>query len=221
MPVSPSGSAEEMRPDRGRERAEHGLAVGQRDAADEMHDRMRVAVGGHGVPPRFGWRDLTPRRGPDGIGFVLQNSRYARTFRPGRVQRRISAFGFVSPNSQNALPLRPCGAEKVAVRWGSPLGSRELGSFRNSSPLPASPPQSGGEGNFGIWVRSARIYLRSPQAPTSTVELGLFRQNTCRPSPPCRDWLRSAKNHFRPSTGPPSPRPSPRGEREILRNDRL
>src|SRR5262245_29398170 len=39
----------EVRPDRGRYRAEHGLGVGQRDTTDEMYDRM-LAVGVHARP---------------------------------------------------------------------------------------------------------------------------------------------------------------------------
>ena len=43
------GQAQDMRSDRRRQAAEHRLAVGQRNAADEMHDRMPVAVCAHGV----------------------------------------------------------------------------------------------------------------------------------------------------------------------------
>src|SRR5262245_44641694 len=39
----------EVRPDRGRYRTEHGLGVGQRDTTDEMYDRM-LAVGVHARP---------------------------------------------------------------------------------------------------------------------------------------------------------------------------
>jgi hypothetical protein len=43
--------ADEMRSGRRRQGAEHGLGVRQRNAADEVHDRMLAAVRAHGWPP--------------------------------------------------------------------------------------------------------------------------------------------------------------------------
>ena len=65
--------ADEMRPDRLGQRAEHGLAVGQRNAADEMHNRMLAAVSHRGGPLFCGtadisattsWRGSPPRSRP-------------------------------------------------------------------------------------------------------------------------------------------------------------
>ena len=46
MPVSPSEGAR-GRPDRSRQSAKHGFRIRQRNAADEMHDRMPAAGGAH------------------------------------------------------------------------------------------------------------------------------------------------------------------------------
>ena len=45
------GQTEEVPADRVRHRAEHALGVGQRNAADEMHDGMRAAICAHGASP--------------------------------------------------------------------------------------------------------------------------------------------------------------------------
>ena len=50
---------DEVRPDRFGQRPEHGLAVGQRNAADEMHDRMPATVCHRGAPLSCGTADIS------------------------------------------------------------------------------------------------------------------------------------------------------------------
>ena len=74
------GQAHQMRSDRFRQRAEHGLAVGQRNAADEMHDRMLATVCHRGAPLSCGTADISATTSWRGSPRRFRSS--ARSVRP-------------------------------------------------------------------------------------------------------------------------------------------